>query len=296
MNLRNRLLFLVTLTSSLAHLSVTLNTNSVYAATPNCPAPALQRFQRYRAARGETVDSIAQQYNLQVATILRMNPGLRKGTVAEGSEILIPPFNGVVVEVGRGQTLRQIAARYKIRPDVLFEINGCQKNPKVVFVPTGNSRSAILAAPNTPTPSDNAPVNLGGYPLPQAAQVALPFGWQTNPQNGEAFFHSGIDLLADVGTPVKAVSGGRVVFAGLQGSYGNLVIINHPGGLQSRYAHLESIKVRVGDQVQQGEEVGNVGNTGTPATPQSHLHFEVRASSSLGWVAKDPKEYLGNGE
>ncbi len=292
----NRLLFLLTLVNACGLLSVFISLSPVKAATPNCPVPALQRFQRHQVSAGETLQSIAQRYDLLPATIIRMNPGLRDGTVNPGSEILIPPFNGIVLEVVRGQTLRQIASRYKVRPDVLFEINGCQKNPRVVFVPTQNSsrsRATILASPNTNTSLDNTtPVTLAGYPLATVAQVALPYGWQTNPSNGEVFFHSGIDLLAPAGTPVQVVDAGKVVFAGEQGTYGNLVIVNHASGLQSRYAQLESIKVSVGQQVQPGEELGNVGSTGQPSISETHLHFEIRSSSSLGWVAKDPKEYL----
>ena len=83
-----------------------------------------------------------------------------------------------------------------------------------------------------------------------------------------------------------------MVLAEEQGSYGNLVIINHSSGMQSRYAHLENIKVSVGEEVNKGDLVGSVGSTGTPTLKKPHLHFEIRSSSSLGWVAKDPSEYL----
>jgi lysostaphin len=124
--------------------------------------------------------------------------------------------------------------------------------------------------------------------------VALAYGWQINPATGDVFFHSGVDLLATVGTSVQAIAPGTVAFANEQGSYGKLVIINHSGGLQSRYAHLDSIKVTVGQQVNTGDLLGTVGTTGQPTSTQPHLHFEVRASSSIGWVAQDPKGYLRN--
>ena len=60
-----------------------------------------------------------------------MNPALREGKAAVGSEIVIPPYNGIRVEVTAGQTWRQVAATYKVRADVLFEVNGCQTAPKV---------------------------------------------------------------------------------------------------------------------------------------------------------------------
>jgi len=214
--------------------------------------------------------------------------------VSVGSELQIPPYNGIVVEVPSGQNWRQVAAKYKVRPDAMFEINGCQANPKIVFVPGLNwlpnrPQTASIIPANSDTQS---PVNISGYPLQEAANVALAYGWQINPQNGEVFFHSGVDLLAAVGSPVQAIAPGNVVFAQEQGSYGNLVIINHGGGMQSRYAHLGSINVKVGQQVNGGDVLGTVGTTGQPAAKEPHLHFEMRSSSSQGWVAQDPKGYL----
>jgi len=106
------------------------------------------------------------------------------------------------------------------------------------------------------------------------------------------FFHSGVDFLASVGSPVQAIAPGIIVFAQPQGTYGKLVIINHSGGLQSRYAHLSDIQVSHGQKVNQGDILGTVGTTGEPTISQSHLHFEMRSGSDLGWVAEDPKSYL----
>jgi murein DD-endopeptidase MepM/ murein hydrolase activator NlpD len=265
----------------------------VIAQTPtgNCPTPALARFQRYKAARNETVESIAARYNLAPETIIDMNPGIRKGTVAIGSEILIPPYNGIVIEVSGKQSWRQIAQKYKVRADALFELNGCQPPSKLAFIPVSGSsnRAAALASP---TKDDNKPIQISGYPLKEVAKVALPYGWQINRTTGEVFFHSGVDLLAAVGSKVQAIAPGTVAFAGEQGSYGKLIVINHGGGLQSRYAQLEDMKVTVGQQIEQGDELGGVGTSGQPTLSQPHLHFEIRASSSLGWIAKDPEAYM----
>jgi lysostaphin len=225
-------------------------------------------------------------YNLDPATIIAMNPSLQNGRVSVGSVLQIPPRDGIVVEVPRGQTWRTVAKRYKIRPDVLFELNGCDKNPRVVFVPI-KVRSFRDASTSNHTTS-----KLAGYPLPKVTTEALPYGWQINPRTGKVFFHSGVELLAERGTPVQAIGAGIVAFAGEQGTYGKLVIINHGGELQSRYAQLDTIKVSVGQQVKKGDVLGTVGMTGTPAFNQPSLHFEVRSSSSLGWVAQDPNSYL----
>lgn len=246
-----------------------------------CPQPALSRLMHHKVVAGETIDSIAQQYSLIPATLMGMNPALQNGKVAVGSEILIPPYNGIRVQVPAGKTWRNVATTYRVRADVLFEVNGCQKAPKVVFVPGVNwspQRPAIV----TKLPD----------PLPLKPNVALGYGWQIRPDTGKVFFHSGLDLLAATGTKVQAVDAGIVAFAGFQGDYGNLVVVNHQGGRQSRYAHLNTVGVKVGQQVKKRQLLGTVGSTGKPTSSKPHLHFEVRYSSSLGWVADDPSSWL----
>ena len=275
-------------------LSTFPNSASGQSKQRNCPEPALERFVRHQVAPEETLKAIAQSYNVTPATIIRMNPAIRNGKVTVGQKLIIPPYDGIVVKVRSGQTLKQIAAQHKIRADALFEVNGCQENPEVVFVPQLKKSQSTQTStePNVLETISNSS-KLNGYPLPEKTAVAFPYGWQINPLNGDVFFHSGIDLSAQPGTSVQAIGEGVVVLAQEQGSYGNLVIVNHSGGMQSRYAHLEDIKVSAGEEVNKGDLVGTVGSTGEPTVKKPHLHFEIRSSSSLGWVAKDPSEYLG---
>lgn len=250
----------------------------------SCSQPVLSRLIRYKVAPGETLESIARRNSLIPATLMGMNPALQKGHVAVGSEIVIPPYNGIRVEVPAGQTWQQVAEIYKVRADVLFEVNGCQRLPRVVFVPGVNWSPVPAVVPK--------PGEVVGYPLPTVATVILGYGWQIHPDTGKVFFNSGLDLSAASGTKVLAVGAGTVAFAGLQGSSGNLVVINHQKGRQTRYAHLKSIVVRTGQTVNQGDLLGTVGSTGKPTSTQPHLHFELRYNSPVGWVADDPIRYL----
>jgi murein DD-endopeptidase MepM/ murein hydrolase activator NlpD len=96
-------------------------------------------------------------------------------------------------------------------------------------------------------------------------------------------FHPGIDYPAPTGTPVQAAGRGQVVFAGWDpGGYGNLVVIEHPQGVRSMYAHLSRIEVRLGQWMTAGAVIGKVGATGLATGP--HLHFELR----LRGAAIDP--------
>jgi murein DD-endopeptidase MepM/ murein hydrolase activator NlpD len=98
--------------------------------------------------------------------------------------------------------------------------------------------------------------------------------------------HEGIDITASSGTPIWAAASGTVIHAGWLGGYGNLVVVDHGGGLSTAYAHASSILVGVGQQVSQGETVSLVGSTGNSSGP--HLHFEVRVNGT----AVDPLLYL----
>lgn len=256
-----------------------------------CPKPALERLTRHKVQSGETLESIAQKYNLIPATLMGFNPSLRSGKATPGAEIVIPPYNGVQITVPAGQTWRDVAATYKVRADVLFEVNGCSAKPTTVFVP-GVNWSPVGSAPPSSSPKDRKNYGLTGYPLPNRTTVLLGYGWRLQPAIAQVAFHSGLDLAAPVGTNVLAAGDGVVAFAESQGSYGNLVVINHAGGRQSRYAQLGSIKVKAGQTIQKGAVLGVVGTTGTPSSQAAHLHFEVRYNSNLGWVAEDPEPYI----
>lgn len=248
--------------------------------------PSLEsRFQRHRVAPGETADSIARTYNLLPETLIGLNPALRNAPPV-GTEILIPPLNGTLIQVPPGTTWQDLEAAYGVRASVLFELNGCQRSPTAVFLP-GTNWSSRQGGIDSYT-------GLSGYPLPAIAPVGLSYGWQTDRER-QSLFHSGIDLLAEPGTPVLAAEVGTVSYVGQEDNYGNLIVVEHEEGRQTRYAHLESIQVNVGQQVEAGGSLGTVGTTGKPDLAAPHLHFEVRYNSPFGWVAQDPEIHLKMG-
>ncbi len=257
-----------------------------------CPTPALSRLTRHRVVSGETLVSLAQRYNLIPATLMGLNPVLRGGTAPVGAEILVPPYNGVRVNVPQGSTWRDLAQAYRIRADVIFEANGCQQVPRVAFIPGVNWSPNASATP--PAPASAAATTpssvLTTYPLPATASVTKGYGWQLDPASQAVVFSSGVDLSVAAGTAVLAAGQGTIAFAGFQGGYGNLVVINHPQGLQTRYAQLASFTVQVGQAVRSGDRIGTTGSTS--ATQPPYLQFEIRTNSTLGWVAQDPSAYF----
>ena len=109
--------------------------------------------------------------------------------------------------------------------------------------------------------------------LPVNAPVSSDFGMRKDPFTGKAQFHKGVDLAAPAGTPVVAALPGKVISAGYESGYGNNVLVEHDGGLRTRYGHLESINVKAGDIVTSDDTLGKVGSIGR--STGAHLHFEV---------------------
>ncbi|MGB9607015.1 MAG: murein hydrolase activator EnvC family protein [bacterium] len=126
----------------------------------------------------------------------------------------------------------------------------------------------------------------GGFIYPLRGKLTSRFGMRTHPIYHITKMHTGIDLSAPSGTPIKAAAGGEVVYAGWWGGYGNVVIIDHGGGISTLYAHCSAIYVRKGQKVSQGEVIAAVGSTGLSTGP--HLHFEVRKNGK----PVDPLGYL----
>ncbi|MBI3304559.1 MAG: peptidoglycan DD-metalloendopeptidase family protein [Deltaproteobacteria bacterium] len=110
------------------------------------------------------------------------------------------------------------------------------------------------------------------FPVP-TGEVSSGFGPRPDPLEGDERFHSGMDIAAPAGSPIKAVAAGSVVFSGRADGYGNLVVIDHGDGLVTRYAHTGASLVSTGQQVAAGQEIALVGTSGRSTGP--HLHFEV---------------------
>lgn len=105
------------------------------------------------------------------------------------------------------------------------------------------------------------------------APITSGFGWRLDPVSGLSAFHAGVDVRMAYGQPVASLADGRVSLAGEQGGYGLTVVVDHPDGLQTRYAHLSSIDVQIGDTVGRGQPIARSGSSGRSTGP--HLHVEL---------------------
>jgi murein DD-endopeptidase MepM/ murein hydrolase activator NlpD len=113
------------------------------------------------------------------------------------------------------------------------------------------------------------------------------FGWRNDPWTGEREFHRGMDIVADLGTEVRAPADGVVSLASRRSDYGKLIDLSHGYGYVTRYAHLSEILVRPGQRVHRGDVIGRVGSTGRSTGP--HLHYEVFRDGRR----VNPWKYLG---
>ncbi len=121
---------------------------------------------------------------------------------------------------------------------------------------------------------------------PVEGQVTASFGERIDPFNGEGAFHSGVDISANVGSPVIAPADGTITFADFLGGYGRAVMLDHGHGIATRYGHLSSFAVTAGQYVHRGDTIGYVGTSGRSTGP--HLHYEVRIND----VPVNPYKYL----
>jgi murein DD-endopeptidase MepM/ murein hydrolase activator NlpD len=138
------------------------------------------------------------------------------------------------------------------------------------FLHSTTDRLAALAA-NVPSVIPDLTI-LRVQPIPDT--LSSGYGWRDDPIRHTWKFHGGTDFPSEPGTPVDVAGDGVVSFAGRQGGYGNVIYVDHGGGVVTLYGHLRKIETKKGDTVTAGERIGQVGSTGRATGP--HLHFEVR--------------------
>lgn len=127
------------------------------------------------------------------------------------------------------------------------------------------------------------------WPVPGYTRITSKFAMRVHPITGQYKLHTGVDIGAPEGANFVAANDGIVVKAELNAAYGNMVIIDHGGGISTLYAHGSAILVEVGQSVKRGDSILKVGSTGYSTGP--HAHFEVR----INGVATDPLPYITNG-
>ncbi len=237
-------------------------------------------YQHYCVRAGDNLWNISRSYHVDLQALMSCNNLDSKSVLRVGQILKLPLDQGRVHTIRQGETLWDIARRYDIDLNQLQKLNPDKKANSLkigdkINLPQGTSRLALATASVQPSRSITV-----RFAWPIKGRITSPYGWRSSG------FHHGLDVAGDLGDPVKASTGGVVSFTGNMGLYGNTVIIDHTGGMQTLYAHLQTIKVKSGNRVQGGEVIATVGNTGRSTGP--HLHFEIRRGSDR----YDPLTYL----
>ena len=218
----------------------------------------------YTAVWGDTPESIAKKFGVQVGGIYQMN------NLLAGQEI-------------------SIGIAYKIPQDPSY---GKDYRP-LSFVPTGGSGSTTFGnSPWTsiagdPAPGDEVLCGPDGNGNPMGYSLRSP-NWNSYWVRGFTWFHNGVDMAAARGNPIHAAQSGQVIWAGWDvGGLGWSVKINHCHHVSTVYGHMDKLLVKVGDTVLQGDEIGLEGSTGWSTGP--HLHYMVEWNNE----PVDPMAYYG---
>ncbi len=257
----------------------------------NVPKRIRREVVRYTVQPGDNVSSIAERFEVSPDSILWANSKLEDNPdmLSVGQVLNIPPLSGVLHTVQSGETLRSIAEKYKskkfdtntlIQNILQLEFNQERhdfKNPDYVL-----TVGQFLMVPDGVKPYQPRIVYAYSGPIPAtAARGTGSFGWPVSGRITQKFWsrHPGLDIAAPKGTPVVAADSGYVIQAGWNNSgYGFMILINHGNGYLTRYAHLSTLNVEVGESVRKGQLIGRVGSTGNSTGP--HLHFEIIRGST----------------
>jgi murein DD-endopeptidase MepM/ murein hydrolase activator NlpD len=241
----------------------------------------------YVVQAGDTVQSIADTFDLQPTTVMWTNPAVEDAPdlLRIGQEVTILPLDGAYHKVAEGETLASIAEKYKVKPEA---ITACVYNP---LTPPDYAIqvSMHLVIPGGEKPYVPKVVTTYTGAVPEGARGTGRFQWPVLGSLTQEYWygHRAIDVGAPTGSAVLAADGGFISFAGWTDvGYGYLIVIDHANGFATYYAHLSNIYVAEGQAVERGQVIGAVGSTGWSTGP--HLHFEVRYYG----VQQNPRAYL----
>ncbi|KND49253.1 MAG: putative membrane bound lytic murein transglycosylase B [Parcubacteria bacterium C7867-008] len=239
----------------------------------------------YTVKEGDSLSEIAEEHGVSTKTILWANDIRDASTIRIGDDLIILPVSGVQHKVASGETLQAIAKKYGSDVSDIALYNGISESKGLaagseIIVPggafpstppksIGSTGSSKKSTASTKSSSSSSSSGKFGNPLPGRPISQANHGYNA------------VDIDGETGDPIYASAGGSVIIAkgggGYNGGYGNYIVIDNGGGVQTLYAHMSSLEVS-GGTVGKGEVIGYVGNTGK--STGSHLHFEVRGATN----------------
>lgn len=248
-------------------------------AVPSFPGP-----NHYRVRRGDDLSDIAHRHHISVRAIQLSNPGIESSyDLRVGHMLLLPPIDGFYHRVVSGDTVGYLAEHYGVSPHKLLAENPGLTDllhvgqlvfigripPEAPAIQVDRSRPRRYHLAHRGLLEDLGRAISEHFRWPFAGTISSGFGWR----DGGREFHKGVDILAPTGTPIHASRGGTVAYSGWMEGYGNCILLDNGGGVETRYAHCSKLEVHVGEHVDAGDTIGLVGMTGDATAP--HCHFEI---------------------
>lgn len=251
------------------------------------PDPGQDQIVVYTIQKGDSAGEIAVRFGISLNTLLWANNIKSAKQLKEGDELVILPVSGVRYEVKKGDTIEKIAKKFKGDASEIMSFNGLAIGHvinvgSVVIIPDGELETPMPVAsraspgrtilpPLSASRFANAPESDGYFIRPIAG------GRRSRGIHG----YNGVDLADSCSKPIYASAAGTVIIArtsGWNGGYGDYIVITHPNGAQTLYAHMSLIGTAVGASVERGEQIGRIGSTGN--STGCHVHFEIRGAKN----------------
>jgi murein DD-endopeptidase MepM/ murein hydrolase activator NlpD len=226
----------------------------------------------YVIREGDNLSTIGEMFDVSVNTIMWANGLTKANSIQPGQTLIILPVSGIKYTIQKGDTISGIVSRYKADLNEVLAYNDLSASTPLVagqtiIIPDGELQAPVggrtIAGKTVP--------NYVGYYLRPVK------GIKTQGIHG----YNGVDLAAPVGTSIYAAAAGVVIAnmtGGWNGGYGNYLIISHPNGTQTLYAHNSKNIAQAGQYVEKGDLIATVGSTGKSTGP--HLHFEIRGAKN----------------
>ena len=229
--------------------------------------PQMLFYTQHIIKKNDTISGLAVSYGLNQGTLLSINKITNARTLQLEQRIRIPNQDGIIYTVQKGDTLSGIASRYDVDVYATKVVNE-------LFSDTLHAGTSLFLPGAKLNIEEMQEINGELFIRPVSGRLTSRYGSRLDPfGNRRTSFHTGIDIGAPTGTPVRAAMAGTVIATGYNNTYGYHIIIRHHSGYQTLYGHLSVIRTKKDEQVDAGTRIGDVGSTGMSTGP--HLHFTV---------------------